>query len=64
MKNKIMETQIGNMMLSAAAFRQSLEVFAVKDDGVITGEERKAIKKLTKASLKFERALEKIRECD
>lgn len=61
MKNKIMETQIGNMLLSATAFRQSLEVFALKDDGVITREEQKTIRQLTRASRRFEKALDRIR---
>ena len=62
MRNKIMEAQVSNMILSAAAFRQSLEVFALKDDGVITRDEMKIIRKLTRASGKFENALQRIRD--
>ena len=61
MKNKVMETQINTQQLSVATFRQSLEIYATKDDGVIDKEEAKIIRKVTKACLKFEKALEKAR---
>ena len=62
MKNKVMETQFSTQQLSVATFRQSLEIYAAKDDGVIDKEEQKIIRKITKACLKFEKALEKARE--
>ena len=61
MRNKVMETQINNLLLSVSTFRQSLDIFAVKDDGVITRDEKKSIRKLTKASRKFEKILEKVK---
>ena len=61
MRNKVMETQINNLLLSVSAFRQSLDFFAVKDDGVITRDEKKSIRKLTEASRKFEKILEKVK---
>ena len=61
MRNKVMETQINNLLLSVSTFRQSLDFFAVKDDGVITRDEKKNILKLTKASRKFEKILEKVK---
>ena len=61
MKNKVMETQFSTQQLSVATFRQSLEIYAAKDDGVIDKEEQKIIRKITKACLKFEKALEKAR---
>ena len=60
MRNKTMEAQVSNMILSAAAFRQTLEVSALKDDGVMTRDEMKSISKLTRASIRFEKALQKI----
>ena len=61
MKNKVMEAQINTQLLSVATFRKSLEIFAAKDDGVIDRNEEKIIRKLTKASLRFEKVLEKVR---
>ena len=61
MRNKVMETQINNLLLSVSTFRQSLDFFAVKDDGVITRDEKKSILKLKKASRKFEKILEKVK---
>ena len=61
MKNKVMETQFSTQQLSVATFRQSLEIYAAKDDGVIDKEEQKIIRRITKACLKFEKALEKAR---
>ena len=61
MKNKVMETQINTQQLSVATFRQSLEIYATKDDGVIDKEEAKIIRKVTKACLRFEKTLEKAR---
>ena len=61
MKNKVMETQFSTQQLSVATFRQSLEIYAAKDDGVIDKQEQKIIRKITKACLKFEKALEKAR---
>ena len=62
MKNKVMETQLSTQQLAVATFRQSLEIYATKDDGVIDKEEQKIIRKITKACLRFEKALEKARE--
>ena len=62
MKNKVMETQINTQQLSVATFRQSLEIYATKDDGVIDKEEAKIIRKVTKACLRFEKTLEKVKE--
>ena len=61
MRNKVMETQINTQILSVATFRQSLEIYAAKDDGVIDREEEKIIRKVTKACMKFEKTLEKAR---
>ena len=62
MKNKVMETQLSTQQLAVATFRQSLEIYATKDDGVNDKEEQKIIRKITKACLRFEKALEKARE--
>ena len=61
MRNKVMETQINTQQLSVATFRQSLEIYATKDDGIIDKEEQKIIRKVTKACIKFEKALDKTR---
>ena len=61
MRNKTIEIQINNLILSIDTFMQSLEYFALQDDGVITPDEKAIINKATKASVKYQKALEKIK---
>ena len=50
MKNKVIELQICNLELTIENFINSLEISALKDDGVISRDEEKIIRKLKKAS--------------
>ena len=61
MKNKVMELQICNLELAIENFIKSLEISALKDDGVISRDEEKIIKKLKKASGKYVNTLEKVK---
>ena len=54
-------TQINQMLLSIHVFEDSLTLAAQKDDGVISKEEEKIIKKIKKASDKYKSCLEKIK---
>ncbi len=61
MRNKSIEVQINNMILAVDTFLKSLEYYALQDDGVISKDEKAAIRKLAKASGKYTKALEKIK---
>ena len=61
MRNKYIEAQINNMMLSINTFCQSLEFLATKDDGMISKEEQKIIRQLNKASEKYKKSLEEVK---
>ena len=61
MKNKVIELQICNLELTIENFINSLEISALKDDGVISRDEKKIIRKLKKASGKFVNTLEKVK---
>lgn len=58
--NQFMKTQINQMLSSVQIFQQSLQLAAIKDDGVISKEEAKELEKIKKASLQFEKELKKI----
>ena len=59
--NSIMQSQVNNALLSLKTLDQSLEMAAMKDDGVISKEEKKQIGQIRRAILKFEKAMEKIK---
>lgn len=58
--NSIMQSQVNNALLSLKTLDQSLEMAAMKDDGVISKEEKKQIGQIRRAISKFEKAMEKI----
>ena len=58
MKNKSMELQINNAIRSADAFVKALEYAALADDGTVDAQESRTIKKLTKATEQYKKALE------
>ena len=60
--NTHMITQINQILLSIQIFEDSIRIAAMKDDGKISKEEEKIIKKIKKASTKFKNELEKIKE--
>lgn len=54
-------TQINQMLLSIRVFEDSLEIAAKRDDGKISKEEEKTIRKIKKVSAKYKIQLEKIK---
>ena len=56
-----MQSQVNSALLSLKALDQSIEMAAQKDDGVISKEERKQIKKIRKAVRKFRQAMDKLK---
>lgn len=59
--NRFMQSQVNNVLLSMKTLNQSIEMAAKQDDGKISKEEQKNIRKIRKAIAKFEQAMEKIR---
>ncbi len=62
MKNKNMVLQINNLQMSISTFLKSLELAALEDDGIVSKEEEKLIKKIRKESEKYWSFLDKIKE--
>lgn len=59
--NPYIEAQIFNIKSMVRVFNQSCEMAAIKDDGQISKEEAKQLKKIKLASEAFCKELEKIR---
>lgn len=59
--NRFMKSQVDSALLTLKALSQSLEMSALKDDGEISREETKQIKKIRKAISKFEKKMSKIK---
>ena len=59
--NRFMQSQVNNVLLSLKTMNQSIEMAAKQDDGKISKEEQKNIRKIRKAIAKFEQAMGKIR---
>lgn len=57
--NKDMKEQCVTMLNSAYLFEQGLKIAALKDDGIISKEEAKALKEITKAVNDLKKVLEK-----
>lgn len=59
--NTFIQNQINNMLLSLRNFEVGCELAAAKDDGTISREEEKQLKKIKKATDKYRKELESIR---
>ena len=59
--NQFMQAQINSALLSLDTLDKSLELSALKDDGQISKEEEKQIKKIRKAIKDFKDTMEKIK---
>lgn len=57
--NPFIKKQCQNMELSLTTFLQSCKVAALQDDGMISKEEEKLLKRLEKASEKFRAEIQK-----
>lgn len=58
--NSFMKAQINNALLAVKSLDQSIEMAAKQDDGIVTKEEKKQIKKIRKAIRKFQEAMQKL----
>ena len=58
--NRYIKSQITTMISSLNLFVKSLEISALQDDGIISKEEDKIIRKLKKVTEKYKEELEKI----
>ena len=56
--NSFIESQIKNMMTTVTLFRKSCEVAAMQDDGAVSREEEKFLKRIDKCSERFVSELE------
>ncbi len=59
--NQFMKAQVASVLLSMKTLYQSIELDALKDDGQISKQERKEIRKIRKAITRFEKAMEKLK---
>lgn len=59
--NSYISAQILNMVTITKTFEQACELAAVKDDGQLSREEEKQLKKIRAASQKFRKELESIK---
>lgn len=58
--NSYLNAQITNMVTMTKTFEQACELATIKDDGIRSREEEKALKKIKVAALKFRKKLESI----
>lgn len=58
--NSYLNAQIMNMVTMTKTFEQACELATIKDDGIRSREEEKALKKIKVAALKFRKELESI----
>lgn len=61
MGNRFMSQQCQNMILSIGIFESACEMAAQKDDGVITKDEEKVLKRIQKAADQFKKELSKVK---
>lgn len=59
--NSYIKAQILNITTMTKTFEQACEIAAIKDDGKISREEEKQLKKIKAASQKFRKELESIK---
>ena len=59
--NEYIRAQITNILIMTKTFEQSCKMAAMKDDGRIDADEAKIIKKISKATERYQQELEKIR---
>lgn len=59
--NSYIKAQILNITTMTKTFEQACEIAAMKDDGQISREEEKQLKKIKAASQKFRKELESIK---
>ena len=58
--NRFMKSQVNNALIALETLNSSLELSARQDDGVISKEEKKQIRKIRKAIGKFKKAMKRL----
>ena len=58
--NEFMKSQVNNALLSLKTLDKSIELAAVQDDGVMSKEEQKQVKRIRRAIRRFEKAMAKM----
>ena len=59
--NRFMQSQVNNALLALETLDKSIEMSALKDDGVVSKEEKRQIKQIRKAIEKFKHSMDKIK---
>ncbi len=58
--NQFMKSQVANALMSLKTLDKSIELAAVQDDGVMSREEQKQVKRIRKAVRRFEKEMSRL----
>ena len=58
--NEFMKSQVNNALLSLKTLDKSIELAAVQDDGVMSREEQKQVKRIRRAIRRFEKDMARL----
>ena len=58
--NEFMKSQVNNALISLKTLDKSIELAAVQDDGVMSKEEQKQVKRIRKAIRRFEKEMARL----
>ena len=58
--NEFMKSQVNNTLISLKTLDKSIELAAVQDDGVMSKEEQKQVKRIRKAICRFEKEMARL----
>ena len=58
--NEFMKSQVNNALLSLKTLDKSIELAAVQDDGIMSREEQKQVKRIRRAIRRFEKDMARL----
>lgn len=58
--NQFMKSQVANALMSLKTLDKSIELAAVQDDGVMSREEQKQVKRIRRAIRRFEKDMARL----
>ena len=58
--NEFMKSQVNNALMSLKTLDKSIELAAVQDDGVMSKEEQKQVKRIRRAVRRFEKEMSRL----
>ena len=58
--NEFMKSQVNNALISLKTLDKSIELAAVQDDGVMSKEEQKQVKRIQRAVRRFEKEMARL----